>query len=41
MPEEDDRPDDVVELVELELEVEVEDVAVEDDVEPGTVAALT
>jgi hypothetical protein len=38
VPEEEDRPD---ELVELELEVEVEDVVVEDDVEPGTVAALT
>ena len=41
MPEEDDRPDEVVELVELELDVEVVDVAVEDDVEPGMVAALT
>ena len=38
MPEEDDRPDEVVEL---ELDVEVADVAVEDEVEPGMVAALT
>jgi hypothetical protein len=41
VPEVDDRPDDVVELLELELEAEVEDVAVAEDVEPGTVAALT
>jgi hypothetical protein len=38
VPEEADRPDEVVELA---LDVEVEDVLVEDDVEPGMVAALT
>ena len=41
MPEEDDRPDELDVLVELELDAEVEVAAVEYDVEPGMVAALT
>jgi hypothetical protein len=40
VPEEDDRPDELDELVELDVELEVELVPVEDD-EPGMVAALT
>ena len=40
MPDEDDRPDELNELVERALDVEAE-VAAVDDVEPGTVAALT
>jgi hypothetical protein len=41
VPEEDDIPDELVELVEPELDAEVEDVVVEAAIEPGMVAALT
>jgi len=40
VPDEDDRLDELVELVERALDFEAE-VATVDDVEPGTVAALT
>jgi len=41
VPDDDARPDELDELVELAVDVEVEVVAVDVDVEPGMVAALT